>query len=269
MTLYTASKALPVFVQRCFWAAGRIGAARLVPGPRVAWDTPFETDEFVALQQQWRGAAGAPTDALAVYHRPQPHRESGLVLVCGRRPMVVRFHKNPEALALERRFSEEAARRELRCFRVPRVYGDGQVGGWHWVGYEAMSTRPHAPAATLAPGLADEATALVEAVLTRGRDVPLSWRGAHGDLTPWNLRRAGGALWLIDWEDARFAPQGADEVYFEVSRAAFLPRSRRRAEAVVRAHPEAAQFWIGQLEPRPVSARDVSLERAKLQLLRA
>ena len=60
----------------------------------------------------------------------------------------------------------------------------------------------------------------------------------HGDLTPWNIRTVGGEQWLIDWEDAQWAPPGADAAYFDLTRRALTGRKLQLE------HPEAAlEFW--------------------------
>ena len=55
----------------------------------------------------------------------------------------------------------------------------------------------------------------------------------HGDFTPWNLRqRRDGTLILVDWEDAAWAPPGADEVYYAATAGVFGGRTTRgRTEA--------------------------------------
>ena len=51
-------------------------------------------------------------------------------------------------------------------------------------------------------------------MLSRPEGTPAHWRGSHGDLSPWNLRtELRGAVRIIDWEDAGFAPPGVDELY--------------------------------------------------------
>jgi aminoglycoside phosphotransferase (APT) family kinase protein len=75
----------------------------------------------------------------------------------------------------------------------------------------------------------------------------------HGDFVPWNLREApGGELWLLDWEDAGWAPPSADLLRYAV---AFHSIKERRSDSIVRsvrgslprisseAIAEAASFW--------------------------
>ena len=56
--------------------------------------------------------------------------------------------------------------------------------------------------------------------LPRPDGVPSNWRPMHGDFAPWNLRSFGrDSLFLIDWEDVRWAPPGADEVFYRAAAA--------------------------------------------------
>lgn len=267
MTLYTASRALPLRAQQGLWVAARLGAVRVLPGARLGWEPPFGPEELAALVEQWRQATGRPFEAIAVYNRPQEHRESGLILLCGEKPMVVRFRRDPTELALERAISTQAEELAPVSFRVPRLLGEGRAGEWHWTGYEVMSRAPHRPARACPDGLAEEVTALVEATVPRALGTPTGWCGSHGDLTPWNLRAGGGALWLIDWEDAGYAPRGADEVYFAVSRAGFRRTAARAARAIVARYPEAARYWAARVAERPVARRDANLTARMQKLL--
>jgi aminoglycoside phosphotransferase (APT) family kinase protein len=80
----------------------------------------------------------------------------------------------------------------------------------------------------------------------------------HGDLTPWNLRqRTDGTLFLIDWEDAGWAPPGADEVYYWATEG-FLSGGEMLLEPA-----EAREYWIKVLDGRlrvARASRDTDIE---------
>jgi thiamine kinase-like enzyme len=83
----------------------------------------------------------------------------------------------------------------------------------------------------------------------------------HGDLTAWNLRRAGGDLWLVDWEDAGFGPPGADDAYFRATRA--LVRNTDPGTA----SGEVVEFWRARVAARSSTDADAATNRALLDLL--
>lgn len=268
MTLYTASRLRPLTAQRLLWLLARAGGIRAVPGRREQWRPPMGEDVMSELLSQWREAVGAPVVGLAIYNRPQEHRPALSLMVCaGDRSLLVRVRREAESLVLEQRVSEVAQTLGARAFRVPRLHASGSAGGWSWVGYEVIGQRPHAPARSASPALYAEVSRLVEAAVPRPEGCPADWRGAHGDLTPWNLRRSGGRLWLIDWEDARFAPPGADEVYFALTRVVLGGRSRIPWLKVVGRHSEARQYWIAELTPRLHDDKGAELVVRMLKLL--
>jgi Ser/Thr protein kinase RdoA (MazF antagonist) len=102
--------------------------------------------------------------------------------------------------------------------------------------------------------------------LQRPAGVPAHWRAAHGDLNPWNLRRARGSRWLIDWEDAAYAPAGTDEVYFLATSAA-LGRGAVGALTVTMAHEEARRRWADIVGRRHIVAGEEKLHSRLCTLL--
>ncbi|MGI8760341.1 MAG: phosphotransferase [Jatrophihabitantaceae bacterium] len=267
MTLYPASKPLPLLAQRLLWAAARASGGRALLGARETWTPPMPRAEFAALWEQWCHLAGETVDGLAFYQRLQASRAALTVLLCaGNRSMLIRVRRDAASLRLEREISEAARAARTRTFHVPVLAGSGQAGPWSWTAYAAFAQRPHAPARTAGRELTDEITELVESVLSRPVGVPAHWRGSHGDLTPWNLRRSAGTTWLIDWEDTCWAPPGADQVYFTTVRAAL------RRGAVVRLPwatelQEAAQYWAERVSGRSIVRAEHSLQRRLETLL--
>jgi hypothetical protein len=264
MTLYTASRPLPVLAQRALWCLALASRGRVLPGSREQWSPPMPDDTYLDLWDAWAALIGRVPDAIAVYHRPQAERTGLTLLLCaGRSSALVRVRQDPGSLTLEREISTAAEAARPAAFRVPRLLGAGEVDGWSWVGYELIARRPHRPVRRTVPGLTDQISALVESVVPRPAGVPPHWRGSHGDLTPWNLRRSHTGTWLIDWEDACWAPPGADEVYFRATAAA-LGRRTVSAMAVPDEHVEALEYWAEDVRRRP---RDDDLKRRLLTQL--
>ena len=131
-----------------------------------------------------------------------------------------------------------------------------------------MSQRPHGPVADIDVELLEEISALVVAVVPRPDGVPEHWRGSHGDLTPWNLRRARGARWLIDWEDAGYAPPWTDHVYFQATTAALRRDAAALRLTLPASYREAVDFVVAGLRPREHDdPADRELRRLLEQLL--
>lgn len=252
ITLYSASRPGPLLAQRAVWALSFVGGSLVIPGERRTWVPPMGVDRFARLWDVWTSLIGAPIAGFAAYERAQPTRSGTALMLCaGRGSLFVRVQEDGDDLDLERRVSDTAQRGQ-RSFRVPVVRGAGCLDGWHWLASEVLSTRPHSP---LRPSdrslraLEGEISDLVEATIERPAGTPAHWRGAHGDLTPWNLRRAGSETFLIDWEDAGYAPPGADRVYFDAARAAL--RSRRAHRKAHDDDDEARRYWYEIVSNRP------------------
>lgn len=267
LSLYTASRPAAVLAQLGVWTAVRLAGTRVLPGPREQWAPAIDPDEFAELRRAWEELAGGRSDGLAVYERLQPDRAALTLMVCaGARSLLVRVRTDPSELDLERRLSAAANRDGPLSFRVPRLAGSGVVGQWHWVAYAAMGRRPHRPVRTCPDELPAQVSTLVESVIERPAGVPAHWRGAHADLTPWNLRRGGRSTWLIDWEDAGWAPPGADALYYRSIVAALKPPS---GPLVLREQEqEAADYWAAIIERRPIAATEEQLRSRLLELLR-
>lgn len=254
VTLYTAVKPGPLAAQRVLWAAALLAGGRALPGRREDWQPPLPAQVFAAVQEQVRVVIGRPADGWAVYERMQPERSVGLTaLACaGPDSVLVRVRPSADELDTERAISAAATD---GTFRVPRVVGSGAVGGWHWIGYQAIATRPHAPLRRVPGELYTEITTLVESALDRPAGVPAHWRGCHGDVTPWNLRRSSTGTWLIDWEDAGWAPPGSDQVYLAAVTATLRPGPIRPLHLAADQR-EAADRWAGIVRSRPTGTDD-------------
>lgn len=257
-TLYTASRPRPLAAQRALWLLARAGGGRLLPGPREEWAPPVPIETWRSLWDAWTALLG-PVDGLALYTRPQASR-SGLVLALshGQQASVVRLRAAAADLDMEERVAAAVASGPVRSFAVPGFRGRGHAGGWHWLASAAMTRRPHAPVLALAPEVLEDVQRTVSAAVPAPSGTPSHWRPAHGDLTPWNLRRAGSRTWLIDWEDAGWAPPHADAVYFSAT-AATLGARQAPVDGSLEDRAEARAYWSAIVERRARDDADVQL----------
>jgi hypothetical protein len=264
MSLYTASKPIAVVLQQSLWLAARLSGARVLPGRRETWVSPVEPAAYEQLWRDWTAVVGRPIDGAAVYERLQSERASLTLLLCaGPASLLVRVRPDPADLERELVLSAAAAARKPQGFHVPAAMGRGETAGWHWAAYEAIATRPHLPRYRLADETFDEVTDLVETVTPRPTGTPEHWRGAHGDIVPWNLRRARRRTWLIDWEDAAWAPPGTDRLYLSAVVAAMRP-----GRVVAPAGPDEARAHLRRIvAERPTSASEQKLRTRLLTAL--
>ncbi|RFS84682.1 hypothetical protein D0T12_14165 [Actinomadura spongiicola] len=253
VSLFTRSKPAALAAQWALYGAVAVCGPRIVPGPRVRWEPPGGAERWRALAEHVGSCGGVgPFDGLALYERPQASR-TGLaaVLLRGGRPVgFLKLRDDPGELDREERALSAFPDGRADGFRVPRVLGRGDTAGWHWMVIEAMPPRPARPVRGIAlePLLADLQRRL-GAALPRPTEVPDHWVAMHGDLTAWNLRRCGRGLpWLIDWEDASWAPPGADLVYYEATNTVVF--GGPSDPAAVRGHEEAAEFWLKRVALR-------------------
>lgn len=264
ISLITRSRWYAVTSQWALWGAATLLGPRAVPGERVLWEAPGGPGLWTALR------ASLPAfDELAVYSRPQASRTGMAVLLLrASRPVgFLKLREDPAELDREQRALSAFPDGTAETFRVPRVLDRGEVAGLHWLLITAMPPRPAAPAwrTPVGPLLADVRNHLGR-VLDRPAGTPEHWEPMHGDLTAWNLRRNGRGLpWLIDWEDASWAPPGADLSYYRASNVAAFGRPPRGAAMggttageAAPGHTEAASFWLDRLRVRSDADHDAA-----------
>jgi hypothetical protein len=258
MILYTAARPLPVVAQQLLWLAARATNGRTARGASTHWPSPLSDAAMAELWTRLAEIAGRPADGMAVYERLQSERRGAptFLFCAGPRSLLVRVRETPDALNVEQRIGTVFAARPAAGFTVPALAGSGELDGWHWTAHEAISSRPHRPVRRVRATLFDQISDLVERAIPRPDAVPAHWRGAHGDVTAWNLRSTGRRTWLIDWEDAGYAPPGADFVYFEAIRAA-VGRSRSRATGDE--YAEARAYWREIISRRSVAPTERKL----------
>ncbi len=260
MCMYSACKPLPLVAQHGLWLAAKLSRGRLVFGDRERWTPPISREDLTELWNDWIQTFGMPVDGVAIYERLQHSRASLTVMLCaGARSVLIRVRADKLSLVRESAVSTVAATGRPDTFSVPPLVGQGSAAGWHWAAYQTISARPHRPVRRLPDALTAQVTDIVEQVVTRPAGTPEHWRGAHGDLIPWNLRRSHTGTWLIDWEDAAWLPPGADEVYFRAVSAALRPGAVGPLR-VPREHREAAAHWASVVRQRHRTAVEARLQ---------
>ncbi len=273
LTMYTASRQRVIAAQRAAWCVTRLLGPRALPGPREV----LQIDEWSELVDSWQATLG-PVTSVAAYSR-KDNRTGTTMLTCreGRPVALVKVRSRMDALAREQALLSTLRDPLSPSIHVPRALGAGTTStGLAWSAQEFVFTRPHRPvmelAATEHDRLAEGMRAAFEQLGLRRTDDPaddptgdtgLDTVPAHRDLTPWNLRRDHrGAVWLFDWEDAGWAPPGADADYLALTRAALRGGAAPRVSARNRA------YWRGLLEQRVAEGHIQPINTALLRLLR-
>jgi hypothetical protein len=261
VTMYTACKPSVIRAQRVACSVIGLVGARVLPGRREPLELPCDLDEWTDLVRRWEDVVG-PIGSVAVYRRRQVRRV-GLTMIAtapGGRPLGV-VKLRPSGGSLEREQEALAAVRDARprTFRAPGPLGHGSQGEWWWSLQDMVFIRPHAPVFDPPAGIFEEIRDIVGRFAGPGDGTP-----AHGDVSPWNLRRDHrGAVWLYDWEDAGLLPLDADRTYFSVS--AHVLGGRPVPRGLPR---EAIDHWRGvMLERQRLKAAGVTLPDRTLAAL--
>lgn len=256
LSMHSPCTAPAVLAHRLLFGAVRIVGARVLPGERASWPDPIDPDSWRECVRDWQELVGA-WDSVALYQRPQQGRSGFSVLLLreGRGVGFVRVSPDHERAAHEFAVLEGLQRAEPESFTAARPLGFGTVDGYSWVASASVPNYPLGAVRQRAVRLRviEEIGDVLETVLTHTAGQPTGWRGAHGDASPWNLRTdLLGRVIVIDWEDAGFAPAGADLLYADLT-AQLTFRGQRAASS----SPEAAE-WVRAL----LSARRVDGEGA-------
>ena len=228
---------------------------KTTPGKPVEWQPPVKPGIWETMKSEWRRLVGR-FDEVAVHERIQQSRGgfAGTLLAEGIPAGFVKVRDGESAPMLnEHRALEAMGSSRPRFFEVPRPLAVGKVAEWNYLLTAALAPDLHRmPVEPPLPAIVGEIRAGLEA-LSRPANIPAHWEPMHGDFTPWNLRqRRDGTLFLIDWEDAGWAPPGADEVYY---RAVVQFLSRKSGECDGQSD-EAGQFWLNRIEARRAQAGD-------------
>jgi len=218
IAMHSPCRPTRVLAQRALYLAVRLLGPRVIPGERSGWEDPLPDPEWADVLAAWRRSCGH-FDNLVLYRRPQVGRTgfAALLLQRGRGIGFARFH--PDAGRIEREFTIIQGVHDSvpASFRVARPIATGRVAsGGAWLLSASLPNYPlgsvRKPA--VRERVADEIGEVLSAVIPRPQTVPADWLPAHGDLAPWNLRTLlSGAVRVIDWEDAGYAPPGLDRLY--------------------------------------------------------
>jgi hypothetical protein len=133
-------------------------------------------------------------------------------------------------------------------YRVPSLVGRGDDDEGGWVATTALPRGRHRPCWAPDWESADSLVAKADPHPAGGH------AAAHGDFAPWNVRRCGHDVWVIDWADMGHRPGGFDRLYFEVAARAM----GRRFD--IRPTTAAAHAAVGALIDERVAARAESLD---------
>jgi len=163
-----------------------------------------------------------------------------------------------------------------RSFRVITCVDRFSYENWSVRLYEPLP-RLHRPARLDAARIrcvSEEVSLALQDLLPRADGIPSHWQPMHGDFVPWNLREDSlGQLWLLDWEDAGWAPPLADFVRYVVAYYSLGWTTPARITTVVTKAvgpesvptlAEVASFWLSHpnIDPGEDGAA-VSRRRAK------
>lgn len=269
IAMYTATKRWVVIAQLlAFWFV-RVFGARFLPGRTVVWCPPCTEAVWADLVDQWQSELG-PLTHFAAYQRRQSDR-SGLTLIAtndGAAVAVIKLRDEQGPLAAEHRALAAVAGAGLKHFRSPKPLASGQCGELYWTAQECVFDRPHRPVLEVTDALFDEVAAGLEPALPEAEhdheQSDSMDAAAHGDLTPWNLRKdAVGVIWLFDWEDAGRAPAGSDRTYYRLTTAAM-----KGGPAPIGMPPLAVSHWRRAIRSRESGGvEDARLTRTLLAML--
>ena len=267
LSLYAPCRPAAVWMHRSSLILLRIFGARALPTRTVRWHPPMPHAEWEEIRAQLARYVGS-FDGIAVGERTQAERSGfAMLLLKGGKPVAfVKLRRgDPEALRREFEVMSNVERAAPRTFLIPAPVGMGHVGDWCFSVMEPLPSAAHR--VPRKPPLEEIVSELQAALSPLAREpAPSHWQPMHGDFTPWNLRALpGGALVLFDWEDAAWAPPGADVVLYRASASAIgLEELSATADA------EVADFWADRIRGRAAaSGRDGGLGHALLRNLEA
>lgn len=248
MATYTPCLPKGVWGQRVAWTLVSIGGARVLPGRSSSWEPPLPLAEWDAFISKLGETVGR-FDSHTVYERRRGRQGLLMLLLDGDRPVgFVKARKgvSPE-LDREQEALELAEAGDVSSFVTPRVLESGDASGWRFLVLSPMPPKMHRMLKTPpSPQVLDDIHTILSG-LDKPNDMPDSWEPFHGDFAPWNLRHIGGATpWLIDWEDAGWAPPEADRVFYIATAAAMgVPVSDERF-----GDTPAVRYWWAEVNRR-------------------
>ncbi len=268
LEMYAACRPRALRVQRLVSTAVRIFGAWTVPGRRGTWSPGMSVDDWEQIRDDLRQQVGS-FDSFPVFRPSQEEGAGfGLLLMNGERRLgyakfragiSTRLESEAEAQALAASIASE-------IFQVARPISFRTVAGWSYLLMEPLPSGGHRPALDAPISEVIEGVQQALTALPRPEGTPGDWVPMHGDLTPWNVRRLPDRnLGLLDWENAGWAPQGADFLLWDATRAMLLGSSPARAREL----DEAREFWLDRLEQSAADGKQPSdsLRRALVAIL--
>lgn len=249
VAMYTPGSRKGEMAQAAAWAAVSLGGARLLPGRAEQWRSAVSPAALEQMLSAVSDAVGS-FDGHVVYERREGR--PGLLLLIIRADEPVGFLK--ALRSQDGRIAAEVAALELleahrpRSFSVPELLVTGRAADeWSYLVTTPLPPRMHRMQRGAPDGAILDELAMALSPLARPPDTPAHWEPAHGDFTPWNLRRFGdGTQVLIDWEEAGWAPPGSDMVLYLASASALgRPVTGRHIEA-----GEARDYWLARIRGR-------------------
>lgn len=226
--------------------AGRLSqvSVHLVPSTKSAFTPPLSPSGWKDLIERLEGHARSPLPELLIM-RPADDRRARLMMLpldSRRRPVFfVKLTRNPPNTLAEQMLAAIASKSAR--FWYPRQQARGVMEDpagvrWWYSIDEPMPPGPHWPA-RLSPAERHDLTTFISGLLPPSDPYNQS---AHGDLGPWNVRRLShDRLAVLDWENARWAPAAADEMWHSVTHRMISPTDPRRVAA--RTWSELAEFY--------------------------
>jgi hypothetical protein len=208
-----------VRAQKRAWRITSLLGPRALRGRAAPWSPPLGSEAWSFLLATWQREAG-DFDSLAVSERETEEGVLRIVLLREGEPVALAKayapgHADPlrEALALRLLTASRP-----RNFRVPRVLGQGESGGWVYLLTRPLPPRIHRVPSDPPVGRIVSDIHVGLSSLPRPSDVPSHWHPMHGELAPWTLRElTDGALVLVDWGGATWGPPMADEVFYRAA----------------------------------------------------
>ena len=270
--VYGFGRRLPTWTQRALaWQVRMPGVRRLFSErklqepPACGWSNWHRIEQEVTRRNNWSGLSW-------VHFRSQwgKERSNMLGLASDGTPRVFVVVDPHGRTNLTDRIPS------TRSFRVITCIDRFSYENWSVRLYEPLP-RLHRPArldAARIRGVSEEVSLALRDLIPRADGIPSHWQPMHGDFVPWNLREdSQGQLWLLDWEDAGWAPPLADFVRYVVAYYSLGWTTPARIAAVVAkavgpelfpALAEVASFWLSHpnIDPGEDGAA-VSRRRAK------
>jgi len=240
LALYTPGSWRGIVAQWAAWWAVRACGPHVLPGPARTWVPPMEPATWDQLRQELRSHVG-DVDAWAGYVRRGGRGGLLLLLLHDGKPIGFVKARLGGGAVIDNEYRALAAVHAAHptSFRPLEPLGKGACGDWSYLVTAPLPPHIHRRANdAMLPGVIDDVQRAL-AAHPKHPGTPTHWVPAHGDFAPWNLRhfRRNGTF-LIDWEEASWAPPGSDLVYYAACAAAL----GRPVRGFAIAPDEAARF---------------------------